>query len=50
MIKKTADGNGPLKGILGYTDEPNVSSDFNGDDRQGDKSRDEQHRQCELVH
>src|SRR6201994_3133316 len=33
VIKKAADGNGPLKGILGYTDEPNVSSDFNGDDR-----------------
>src|ERR1700755_1309046 len=33
VIKKTADGNGPLKGILGYTDEPTVSSDFNGDDR-----------------
>ncbi len=30
-IKKTADGNGPLKGILGYTDHPNVSSDFNHD-------------------
>ena len=28
-----ADGNGPLKGILGYTDQPNVSSDFNHDDR-----------------
>jgi glyceraldehyde 3-phosphate dehydrogenase len=23
-IKAIADGNGPLKGILGYTDEPNV--------------------------
>jgi glyceraldehyde 3-phosphate dehydrogenase (phosphorylating) len=33
VIKKTADGNGALKGILGYTDQPNVSSDFNGDDR-----------------
>jgi glyceraldehyde 3-phosphate dehydrogenase len=32
-VKAAADGNGPLKGILGYTDEPNVSSDFNGDDR-----------------
>jgi glyceraldehyde 3-phosphate dehydrogenase len=32
-IKTTADGNGPLKGILGYTDKPNVSSDFNHDDR-----------------
>jgi glyceraldehyde 3-phosphate dehydrogenase len=32
-IKTTADGNGPLKGILGYTDQPNVSSDFNHDDR-----------------
>src|SRR5579872_6768937 len=32
-IKTAADGNGPLKGILGYTDQPNVSSDFNGDDR-----------------
>ena len=30
-IKKAADG--PLKGILGYTDQPNVSSDFNHDDR-----------------
>jgi glyceraldehyde 3-phosphate dehydrogenase len=33
VIKTTAEGNGPLKGILGYTDEPNVSSDFNHDDR-----------------
>ena len=32
-IKAAADGNGPLKGILGYTDQPNVSSDFNHDDR-----------------
>jgi glyceraldehyde 3-phosphate dehydrogenase len=32
-IKTTADGNGPLRGILGYTDQPNVSSDFNHDDR-----------------
>ena len=30
-IKSTADGKGPLKGILGYTDKPNVSSDFNHD-------------------
>jgi len=30
-IKKAA--NGPLKGILGYTDKPNVSMDFNHDDR-----------------
>jgi len=30
-IRKTADGNGPLKGILGYTDRPNVSIDFNHD-------------------
>jgi glyceraldehyde 3-phosphate dehydrogenase len=30
-IKATADGNGPLKGILGYTDKPNVSADFNHD-------------------
>ncbi|MBV9290076.1 MAG: type I glyceraldehyde-3-phosphate dehydrogenase [Hyphomicrobiales bacterium] len=30
-IKSTADGNGPLKGILGYTDKPNVSMDFNHD-------------------
>jgi len=30
-IKTTADGNGPLKGILGYTDKPNVSVDFNHD-------------------
>ena len=29
---KTA-ANGPLKGILGYTDKPNVSMDFNHDDR-----------------
>ena len=28
-IKKAA--NGPLKGILGYTDKPNVSIDFNHD-------------------
>ena len=26
-----AAANGPLKGILGYTDKPNVSSDFNHD-------------------
>jgi glyceraldehyde 3-phosphate dehydrogenase len=32
-IKATADGNGPLKGILGYTDYPNVSADFNHDNR-----------------
>jgi glyceraldehyde 3-phosphate dehydrogenase len=30
-IRKAADG--PLKGILGYTDQPNVSSDFNHDPR-----------------
>jgi glyceraldehyde 3-phosphate dehydrogenase len=30
-IRKAADG--PLKGILGYTDAPNVSSDFNHDPR-----------------
>ena len=30
---KTRRRNGPLKGILGYTDEPNVSSDFNHDPR-----------------
>ena len=30
-VKKAA--NGPLKGILGYTDKPNVSSDFNHDAR-----------------
>ncbi len=30
-IKKAADG--PLKGILGYTDKPNVSIDFNHDPR-----------------
>ena len=30
-VKKAA--NGPLKGILGYTDKPNVSMDFNHDDR-----------------
>ena len=28
-----AAGDGPLKGILGYTDKPNVSSDFNHDPR-----------------
>lgn len=28
-----AAGDGPLKGILGYTDKPNVSSDFNHDSR-----------------
>ena len=32
-IKSTADGNGPLRGILGYTDKPNVSADFNHDSR-----------------
>ncbi|MGE3304015.1 MAG: type I glyceraldehyde-3-phosphate dehydrogenase [Hyphomonadaceae bacterium] len=31
-IRKAADA-GPLKGILGYTDQPNVSSDFNHDPR-----------------
>lgn len=30
-VKEAADG--PLKGILGYTDQPNVSSDFNHDPR-----------------
>ena len=30
-ITAIANGNGPLKGILGYTDKPNVSSDFNHD-------------------
>ena len=30
-VKKAA--NGPLKGILGFTDKPNVSMDFNHDDR-----------------
>ena len=30
-MKKAA--NGPLKGILGFTDKPNVSMDFNHDDR-----------------
>ena len=28
-IRAAADG--PLKGVLGYTDQPNVSSDFNHD-------------------
>ncbi|WP_050523838.1 type I glyceraldehyde-3-phosphate dehydrogenase [Pseudorhodobacter wandonensis] len=28
-----AAANGPLKGVLGYTDQPNVSSDFNHDPR-----------------
>ncbi len=32
-IKSAADGNSPLKGVLGYTDEPNVSSDFVHDAR-----------------
>jgi glyceraldehyde 3-phosphate dehydrogenase len=32
-VKAAADGNGPLKGILGYTDKPNVSGDFNHDPR-----------------
>ena len=32
-VKATADGNGPLKGILGYTEHPNVSADFNHDSR-----------------
>ena len=30
-IREAADGNGPLNGILGYTDEPLVSMDFNHD-------------------
>ncbi|MFN4226316.1 MAG: type I glyceraldehyde-3-phosphate dehydrogenase [Hyphomonas sp.] len=32
-IKAAADGNGPLKGVLGYTDQPNVSVDFIHDAR-----------------
>jgi glyceraldehyde 3-phosphate dehydrogenase len=28
-----AAANGPLKGVLGYTDQPNVSMDFNHDPR-----------------
>ena len=32
-IRKAADGDGPLKGVLGYTDEPLVSMDFNHDPR-----------------
>jgi glyceraldehyde 3-phosphate dehydrogenase len=31
-IRKAADA-GPLKGVLGYTDQPNVSMDFNHDPR-----------------
>jgi glyceraldehyde 3-phosphate dehydrogenase len=31
-IKAAADGHGPLKGVLAYTDKPNVSSDFIHDD------------------
>ena len=30
---KAASESGPMKGILGYTDEPLVSTDFLGDDR-----------------
>ena len=30
---KAAAANGPLKGVLGFTDQPNVSSDFNHDPR-----------------
>ncbi|MEM6933181.1 MAG: type I glyceraldehyde-3-phosphate dehydrogenase, partial [Pseudomonadota bacterium] len=30
-IREAADGNGPLKGVLGYTDEQLVSMDFNHD-------------------
>ncbi|MEM0945432.1 MAG: type I glyceraldehyde-3-phosphate dehydrogenase [Pseudomonadota bacterium] len=30
-IREAADGNGPLKGVLGYTDEKLVSMDFNHD-------------------
>jgi glyceraldehyde 3-phosphate dehydrogenase len=30
---KAAAADGPLKGILGFTDQPNVSADFNHDDR-----------------
>ncbi|WP_225027089.1 type I glyceraldehyde-3-phosphate dehydrogenase [Xinfangfangia pollutisoli] len=33
IIRAAADGDGPLKGILGYTDFKNVSSDFNHDPR-----------------
>jgi glyceraldehyde 3-phosphate dehydrogenase len=32
-VKAAADGNGALKGVLGYTDKPNVSGDFNHDPR-----------------
>ena len=32
-VKAAANGNSRLKGVLGYTDQPNVSSDFNHDDR-----------------
>ncbi|MBY8976978.1 type I glyceraldehyde-3-phosphate dehydrogenase [Rhodobacteraceae bacterium NNCM2] len=32
-IREAADGNGPLNGILGYTDEKLVSTDFNHDPR-----------------
>ena len=32
VVRAAADA-GPLKGILGYTDQPNVSSDFNHDPR-----------------
>jgi glyceraldehyde 3-phosphate dehydrogenase len=30
---KSASESGDLKGVLGYTDEPNVSTDFRGDSR-----------------
>ena len=33
VIIAAADGNGPLKGVLGYTDQPNVSVDFVHDPR-----------------
>ena len=32
-LLKTASENGPLKGVLGYSDEPLVSIDYNGDPR-----------------
>lgn len=50
-IRKAADGR--LKGILGYTDQPNVSSDFNHDPRSSvfhiDQTRVMEGRMCRIL-
>jgi glyceraldehyde 3-phosphate dehydrogenase len=50
-IRMAADG--PLKGILGYTDQPNVSSDFNHDPRSSifhlDQTKVLEGRMCRIL-